>query len=191
MDSSDKLDCPKPVRKYNINHLEFMQAENVKFYSENIHMSKPKDKKPSVTGGMSFFNANPDKKNKRMQFLKDKRAQLGLNFKIAALDEDPVLENKPESDEEGQNKGEPKLKAGTNAEGKGDAKHKEDTKETNSDDKGEGEAQKGRHSPAISGDQIDRCSNPSHVSEVLGKGLEGCFDDISEEDEDGEGDKSF
>jgi hypothetical protein len=187
MDSSDKVDCPKPVRKYNINHLEFMQAENVKFYSENIHMNKPKDKKPSVTGGMSFFNANPDKKNKRMQFLKDKRAQLGLNFKIAALDEDPVMENKAESDEEGQDK--PNM--GTGVKVAGDAKQKADTKETNSDEEGEGEGKKGRHSPAISGENINRCSNPSHVSEVLGKGLEACFDDISEEEEEGEGDKSF
>jgi len=168
-----QLIAPVPQRKYNLGHLGFMQYEGVKFFSENINISRERNTKQ--TRATSFREANPDKKKSRLQQIKEKQAKFGLSINFKKIDEEAEGTSTAGDQET------PLVKEEDIA--------LDDRKETKDSSEGQGsnfdpikaETKK------IDMEEIDRCSNP--MSNLL-EGKEGFeFEhdfSISEEDEDDE-----
>ena len=86
---------PTPHRNFNLNHLKFLEMENVKFYSENIHTTGNQSKKNNLLPRTTSHRApNPSKARERKRLVEERRAKFGLimnvkNFsKIKEEDED-------------------------------------------------------------------------------------------------------
>lgn len=70
---------PRPVKKVKFDHIGILVRENVKFYSENISLTRRNfNPKPHMSAMVP--ESNPDKASKRKLLMKEKSAKLGLNL---------------------------------------------------------------------------------------------------------------
>lgn len=158
-DKKKQIIQPTPQRNFNLDNLKFMQME-VKFYSENNHMSSgASGKKVPIPRTGSYRAPNAGKRNRRKELLEKRRKKYGLTFQISQepgtigsgikeedADKEEDFEEKTNNDTRDSSKGNNSKDVGMmNEEGQEDAR------------------------------SISRCSNP--VSQMLENNLDMNFED--------------
>ena len=112
-----KLEQPKPVRKLTIENVAVLMRDNIKFYSEITPKTKFVDgthseNKKSTT--QSYVFTKPEKKAKRLNFIKDSMARFGLKFQSGETDQPRTSDELPMAPTEEESKNKPPLDKPTN-----------------------------------------------------------------------------